>query len=259
LDVTTVAAAPVPVPIGHIDSEHGRLPLPAPVTLELLAGASIRGVDATTELVTPTGAAILVAHDAHFGPVPQITLEATGVGGGTRDTQAPNICRVLVGTPAGSVANIDTVVLLETNIDDQTPESLGHAVETIIRTGALDAWITPILMKKTRPAFLLSVLVRPADEPRIVEGMFRHTTTLGVRRRETTRWSLDRSELYVRIDEQDVRVKVATLGDEIVNVAPEFGDCVDAADRSGRSVDDVYEQAKALAVSLLASAPDSLD
>jgi uncharacterized protein (TIGR00299 family) protein len=253
LDVTTVAAASVPVPTGHIETEHGRLPLPAPVTLELLTGALLRGVEATTELVTPTGAAILIAHGARFGPLPEMTLEATGVGGGTRDTETPNICRLLVGMPSSSVANVDTVVLFETNIDDQTPESLGHAVETLIRAGALDAWVTPIVMKKTRPAFLLSVLVRPADEAHIVDGLFRHTTTLGVRRRETTRWSLDRSELYVRIEGHDVRVKVATLGNDTVNVAPEFGDCVDVATRTGRSVDEVYEHAKALASSLLAN------
>ncbi|MGH2759943.1 MAG: nickel pincer cofactor biosynthesis protein LarC [Actinomycetota bacterium] len=256
LDVTTVTAAPVPMPVGHVASAHGRLPLPAPVTLELLAGATVRGVDASTELVTPTGAAILIAHEAAFGPLPEMILQATGVGGGTRDTEQPNICRVLIGSPAGSAANVEAVVLLEANIDDQTPESLGHAVETIIRSGALDAWITQILMKKTRPAFLLSVLARPSDEPQIVEAVFRHTTTLGLRRRETTRWTLDRSELYVRVDGYDVRVKVATLGDEIVNLAPEFGDCADVADRTGRSVDDVYEQAKTLATRISADTPD---
>jgi len=248
IDIAHVAAAPVPMPSGWIDAAHGRLPLPAPVTLELLNGTTVRGVDASHELVTPTGAAILVAHDTTFGPLPELALQATGVGGGTRDTEQPNICRVLIGTRAGLPgARSEQIVLLETNIDDQTPESLGHAVETLLAVGALDAWIAPILMKKTRPAFLLSVLVEPADEARLVEALFRHTTTLGVRRRETTRWALERSELHVRVDEGDVRVKIAILSEEVVNVAPEFGDCVDVAKRTGRSVDDVYNEATSAA------------
>ncbi len=248
LGVAEVFAAPVPAPSGWVDSAHGRLPLPAPVTLELLKGATLRGVDATTELVTPTGAAILVAHGAVFGPLPEMHLYATGVGGGTQDTENPNICRVLIGSRARHPGpRLDTCVLLETNIDDQTPQSLGHAVEAIISAGALDAWVTPILMKKTRPAFLLSVLVSPSDESKIVESVFRNTTTLGIRRRETTRWSLDRSETIVRLHGLDVRVKVARFGNDIVNIAPEFRDCVAVSDRLGIPVKDIYAQAAALA------------
>ncbi len=248
LDVTDVSAAPVPVPSGWIRSEHGELPLPAPVTLEVLKGAVVRGVDATAELVTPTGAAILVSHDATFGPVPEMTLMAIGVGGGTRNTQRPNICRVFVGSRAGSGdARLETCVVLETNIDDQTPEAIGYAVESIIRDGALDAWVVPIVMKKTRPAFLLSVLVRPEDESRLTESLFRHTTTLGVRRRETTRSVLERSHVVARVSGHDVRVKVARLGAEVVNIAPEFQDCADVAEREGVPVKDVYDEATRIA------------
>jgi hypothetical protein len=244
LRVADVYAAPVPVPMGWIESEHGALPLPAPVTLELLSGAVLRGVDAPSELVTPTGVAILIAHDATFGPLPELSLIATGTGGGTRDTERPNISRLLLGERVGpGDARLETCVVLETNIDDQTPESIGYAVEALVREGALDAWVTPIQMKKTRPAFQLSVLVRPSDEARIGESIFRHTTTLGVRRRETTRWALERSELRVRVAGGDVRVKVARLGTEIVTVAPEYQDCVDVAEREGRTFDDVYNEA----------------
>ncbi|HYZ93695.1 MAG TPA: nickel pincer cofactor biosynthesis protein LarC [Actinomycetota bacterium] len=244
LGVADVHAAPVPVPSGWIASGHGALPLPAPVTLELLAGAALRGIDATSELVTPTGAAILVAHDAAFGAMPELTLIATGTGGGTRDTSRPNISRVLLGEraePGGT--RIETCVLLETNIDDQTPESIGYALEALMRVGALDAWVTPILMKKTRPAFQLSVLVHPSDEARIAESVFRHTTTLGVRRRETTRWALEREELRVRVGGGDVRVKVARIADEIVTIAPEFQDCVAVAERRSAALKDVYDEA----------------
>lgn len=138
-------------------------------------------------------------------------------------------------------------MLLETNIDDQTPQSLGHAVETIISSGALDAWVTTIQMKKTRPAFLLSVLVAPSDESRITDTIFRTTTTLGIRRRETTRWTLERSEVIVRIEGHDVRVKIARIGEEIVNVAPEFRDCVAVAELVGSPVEAVLARAQALA------------
>ena len=248
LAITDVAAAPVPVPMGWIKSAHGHLPLPAPVTLELLKGATLRGVDASSELVTPTGAAILMAHGTSFGPLPEMHLRATGVAGGSRDTERPNICRVLVGSRAEATGpRLETCVLLETNIDDQTPQAIGHAVETIIAAGALDAWVTPILMKQTRPAFLLSVLVSPSDEATVVERVFRDTTTLGIRRRETTRWLLERSEAIVRVHGLDVRVKIALLGDEVVNIAPEFRDCVAVADQSGIPVKEIYAQASAIA------------
>lgn len=248
LGVSEVVAAPVPAPQGWINSEHGHLPLPAPVTLEVLRGATLLGVDSEDELVTPTGAAILVAHDATFGPLPVLALQAVGVGGGTRDSQRPNICRVLVGErPRPLGVRNEECVLLETNIDDQTPQSIGYAIDALVQDGALDAWVTPIAMKKSRPAFQLSVLVRPADEARIAGLVFRRTTTLGLRRRETTRWALERSEFVVSLHDHQVRVKIARLGDEIVNVAPEFQDCAELAEKIGVAVNDLYADATAIA------------
>jgi hypothetical protein len=196
---------------------------------------------------------VLLAHDVSFGPLPEVTLEAVGTGGGSSETERPNISRVLIGRRSGPPdARLDSCVLLETNIDDQTPESLGHAIEKIIRDGALDAWVSPIVMKRSRPAFLLSVLTRPQHESAVVESVFRHTTTLGVRRRITTRWTLERSDVRVRVRGHDVRVKVATMGAEIVNVAPEFADCVAAADSLGVPVKDVVDDATAAARTVLA-------
>jgi uncharacterized protein (DUF111 family) len=218
------------------------------VTLELLRGAELRGVDADVELVTPTGVAILVGHRATFGRLPEITLHGIGVGGGARDTERPNVCRALIGerlVPQG--VRSEGCVLLETNIDDQTPEGIGHAVETLVRDGALDAWVTSVVMKRSRPAFQLSVLVRPRDEARILDALFRATTTLGVRRRETTRWALDRSEVRVVVRGEVVRVKIGWLGDEIVTVSPEFQDCVELADRTGVSFKDIYAEATSAA------------
>jgi hypothetical protein len=248
LEVDRVAAAPVPVPAGWIAAEHGPLPLPTPVTLELLAGARLKGVDADKELVTPSGAAILVGHAATFGPLPEMTLAATGIGGGRRKGERPNICRVLVGDAYETAGpTIETCVLLETNIDDQTPEWIGHAIERLIAEGVLDAWVQPIVMKKSRPAFQVGVLVRTEDESRIAARMFHLTTTLGIRRRTITRYALEREWLTVLIEGHEIRVKVARLDGDVTNVAPEFADCVTVADATGIRPADVYEHAASLA------------
>ena len=255
LGVTTVAAAPVPAPRGFADGSHGTLPLPAPVTLELLRGAPMHGVERWTELVTPTGAAILVGHGCVFGPMPPMTLEEVGVGGGTRELEQPNVCRVLLGRAEATVATqggpavpwsglrLERTVLLETNIDDLTPEAVGRAVEALLAAGALDAWVTPIVMKKSRPAFLLGVLVDHRTETRVLDVLFRETTTLGIRRRDIDRWTLPREEVRVIIRGTNVRVKVARLGGEPVTVSPEYEDCLTVADRDGVPFKDVYAEA----------------
>jgi uncharacterized protein (TIGR00299 family) protein len=240
LDVERVAAASVPVPHGWITAGHGELPLPAPATLEVLRGALLHGVDGEKELVTPSGAAILVAHDATFGTMPEMVLDAVGVGAGTRITPRPNVSRVLIGE---AVEVGGACVLLEANIDDQTPEALGHAVTTLIATGALDAWVTPIVMKKSRPAFLLSVLTTADDEALVAEAFFRYTTTIGVRRRIVDRHTLDRESVVVDIDRHDVRVKIARLHGEIVNIAPEFDDCAHVADVIGSTPMEILARA----------------
>jgi uncharacterized protein (TIGR00299 family) protein len=248
LGVDAVVAAPVPVPSGWITGQHGQLPLPAPVVLEMLSGATLRGVDATSELVTPSGAAILVAHDASFGLLPELVLDAVGIGGGTRDTERPNVTRVLIGERADTgPGRVETCVLLEANIDDQTPEAIGHALELLIERGALDAWVTPIVMKKSRPAFAVSVLVRAEDEARIADEVFRHTTTIGLRRRTTARRVLDRELVTVSVGGHDVRVKIARLDGAVVNVAPEFDDCAVVSRATGAALEDVFAHAKARA------------
>ncbi len=249
LGVASVAAAPVPVPSGWISGEHGVLPLPAPVVLELLRGARLRGVDATSELVTPSGAAILMTHHATFGLLPEMVLEAVGIGGGTRQSERPNVCRVLIGqaTTLGSSARTETCVVLEANIDDQTPESLGHALEKLLALGALDAWVTPVVMKKSRPAFAVSVLAHLNDEERIACEIFRHTTTIGLRRRTVVRRVLDREIVTISISGHDVRVKIARLEGAVVNVAPEFDDCAAVSRATGMTLDDVLVHASAAA------------
>jgi uncharacterized protein (TIGR00299 family) protein len=244
LGVESVTAALVPMPRGWISSDHGPLPIPAPATVEVLKGARVVGVDAGAELVTPTAAAILVAHGCVFGTMPAISLDAVGTGAGTARRAVPNLCRAFIGPPvaAGDVAT-EPVVQLDANIDDQTPEGVAHSVDRMLAAGALDAWITPIVMKKSRPAFQLSVLMHPADEAAIVDVVFRETTTLGIRRRETTRWVADREEIVVQVAGQCVGVKVARLRGELVGTSPEFDDCVRAAEVTGVPLKDIYVEA----------------
>ena len=249
LGIEMVAAAAVPVTSGWVRTDHGPLPVPAPAVLEILRGAQLRGVEGSGELMTPTAAAILVAHGCVFGAMPPMTLDAVGTGAGTKEREVPNVCRAFVGAPV-EIAR-EPVVQLDANIDDQTPEGVAHAVETLLAAGALDAWVTPIVMKKSRPAFQLSVLTRPQDESGIVEIVFRETTTLGVRRRETTRWVADRDEIVVQVAAECVRVKVARLHGDIVGASPEFEDCVRAADASDVPFKDVYAHARQAALDQL--------
>lgn len=253
LEIGPLSSAPVPVPRGWISTDHGQLPLPAPAVLELLKGAPVHGVEADAELVTPTAAAILVSHHASFGPLPAMRLEEVGTGAGTKELERPNVCRLFLGAPvhgpettSAPVHDVELVrdVLLETNIDDQTPEGIGRALERLMETGAKDAWVTPIVMKKSRPAFGLSVLCDPSDEDRLLEVLFRETTTLGVRRRELGKWALRREELRVEVRGSTVRVKVARLGAETVTVSPEYEDCASVADRDGLPFRSVYAEAE---------------
>ena len=246
LEIASVTAAAVPTPAGWTGSDHGPIPVPAPATVELLRGARIKGVASSKELVTPTAAAILVAHDCAFGLMPEMTLEAVGVGAGTAELDTPNVCRAFVGAGL-EAAETEPIVQLDTNIDDQTPEALGHAIETLLGAGAVDAWVTPIVMKRSRPAFALSVLTHASDEPALLEVLFKETTTLGVRRRETRRWVAEREELIVKAAGECVRVKVAYFRGRLVGATPEFGDCVRASEKSGVAVKDVYAHASAAA------------
>jgi uncharacterized protein (TIGR00299 family) protein len=253
LDVAAVTAAPAPMPRGWIDSTHGTLPVPAPAVAELLRGARVVGTDGAAELVTPTAAAILAAAGTVFGLMPAMTLEAVGTGAGSAERNVPNVCRAFLGTtaaPAGIA--VEPVIQLDANIDDQTPEGVAHAIGRLLGAGAVDAWVTPIVMKKSRPAFQLSVLTRPDDEAAVVGVVFRETTTLGVRRRETTRFVADRDEIVVRAAGECVRVKVARVRGEVVGASPEFDDCVRAANASGTPLKQIYAEAAAAALEALA-------
>ena len=215
LGVTEVHCAPLPIGTGQVRTEHGILPSPAPATLALLEGAAITGSDLPGETVTPTAAALLRAAGTRYGPPPPMTLARTGYGAGTRAlTDRPNVASVTLGVPAGSretgpsaPRDTEIVEVLETNLDDVTGETLGYVITAALTAGALDAWVTPAVMKKGRPGHVLHVLTRPDTTSVLRQLVFTETGTLGVRRSAVTRTTLPRRTTTVDVDGVPVRLK----------------------------------------------------
>lgn len=262
LGIGRVTSGPMPLGIGMVEGEHGVLPIPAPATLLLLRGAPVIGVEIEGELVTPTGAAIVATLAEGFGAAPAMTVEAVGVGAGTRELPGrPNVVRVLLGEEVRDVeaaAGTHEVVLLEANVDDLVPELVPDVIDACLAAGALDAWSTPIHMKKGRPGLLLSVLGRPADEGVLAATLLEHSTSLGVRVRRQSRHELDRAIREVLVQGHPVRVKIGLREGRVLNVAPEHDDCAAVAAASGRPVKQIW--AEALAAATAASAePEEVD
>jgi len=246
LRVDRVVCSPLPVGRGFVNAAHGRLPLPAPATLALLEGAPLYGVEVETELVTPTGAALVAALAAGYGPLPKLTLETAGYGAGSRDgAELPNVVRAIVGTATGPASR--PVSLIEANLDDLLPELAPDAAAACFEAGALDVWTAPAQMKHGRPGFVLSALTRPGDEQAVATAMLRETSTLGVRIARLDRIELERESRTVEVAGETVRVKVALLDGKVVNLAPEHADCERVARSSGAAVKTVWAQALAAA------------
>jgi len=248
LGVERIACSPLPVARGIVASAHGPLPLPAPATLALLEGAPLHGVEGDEELVTPTGAALVAALVEGFGPLPALRLEATGYGAGARELgRVPNVVRVLVGEAeeVAAPAPTETVSLVETNLDDLSPELVPDAAQSATAAGALDVWTTPAGMKKGRPGVVVSALVRPEREAAVAEALLRSTTALGVRVARLERFELEREWRAVEVSGEAVRVKLGRLDGEVVNVAPEHDDCARAAERTGRPTVSIWSAALA--------------
>lgn len=212
LGVDDVSASPVATGMGMIRSSHGLLPNPAPAVVELLRGAPTYGLDLPLELTTPTGAAILVALGSGFGPMPPMTIAATGYGAGSRTLEhLPNCTQVVLGTSMSQSPFGDgqPVVELSTNVDDATGETLGHAIDALMDAGALDAWITPVVMKKGRPGHLVSAIADEALSGQVAATLMRETGSLGVRGRTVARWVAERAITSVTVEGHAVRVKVS--------------------------------------------------
>ena len=244
LNVGKLYVSPLPLGGGWVDSAHGRLPVPAPATSLLLKGVPTYGGPVEAELVTPTGAAIVATLADGFGSMPPMTLRAVGWGAGAADLPHPNLVRLFLGDAAEQPGR-QYLVMLETNVDDMNPEFFDHVMERLFTAGALDVFYTPILMKKSRPAVLVSVLADPERADQLADILFRETSTFGVRRREVLRQCLDREWREVDTPYGTVRVKIGLLGGEEVSAAPEYEDCRRLAGERGVPVMEVYQAAQA--------------
>ncbi|MDP9342418.1 MAG: nickel pincer cofactor biosynthesis protein LarC [Actinomycetota bacterium] len=253
LGIERVFASPVPTGLGMMRTEHGAMPIPGPAVVELLRGAPMYSRGVPVELVTPTGAAILSALAEGYGDLPLMRVESVGYGVGSHRLDFPNILRVMVGTEeethrhAPSPEQQSGDVMLETNIDDLNPELYEYVMERLFAAGAQDAWLTPIVMKKSRPAVTVSVLCSAERAEGIRSVLFRETGTLGIRAVMVSKEALDRELMKVETSHGPVAVKVGFLEGQAVTVAPEFEDCTRAAREAGVPARDVYEEALRLA------------
>jgi hypothetical protein len=248
LGAERITASPLPLGQGSVESDHGRLPLPAPAALELLRGAPTYPAGIREETVTPTGAAIIAALADGFGPLPTFVPERIGYGAGDdREQPLPNVLRAVLGAQ-GSVLETDTVFVLETNLDDMSPEHLPFLVERLLAEGSLDVTLTPVLMKKGRPGYVLRVLAAPSDRDRLARRVLLDSTAIGVRAYEAARLKLPRSTRTVATRFGRVRVKMVRGLDGRVAASPEYDSCRRLALRRDVPLVAVYREAERVAL-----------
>ncbi|HEX7313748.1 MAG TPA: nickel pincer cofactor biosynthesis protein LarC [Pyrinomonadaceae bacterium] len=238
LQVERFVASALHVGSGTVEMEHGRFPVPPPAVAELLRDAPVYSTDIVGELVTPTGAAIVATVCEEFGALPRMRVGATGYGAGGREYENfPNVLRLLVGesdeageTPRGvSQQGVEELLMVETNVDDVSPQVLGHLLERALELGALDCYFTPVQMKKNRPGVLVSILCRPSEGDAMHELLFAETPTLGVRSYAVKRRALEREAVTVETEFGTIAVKVARWRGQVVSATPEYEDCRAAA------------------------------
>jgi uncharacterized protein (TIGR00299 family) protein len=244
LGAARFAASPLNVGTGTVAMSHGTFPVPPPATARLVAGVPVYG-EGEGELLTPTGALLVTAHASQYGPLPPMRLERVGHGAGSRETKGrPNVLRLIVGEEAAPGAG-ERVLVLETEVDDASPQLLGPLLDRLLAAGALDAFFTPVQMKKGRPGVLVTAIADPSRREAIEELLFRETTTLGVRRQEWDRTVLERETATVETAYGPIRVKIGRRGETVYNAWPEFDDCQRAAGEKGVAVKEVLAAALA--------------
>jgi uncharacterized protein (TIGR00299 family) protein len=245
--IDDIVSSPLNVGGGTVEIAHGTFPVPAPATVKLLTGVSVYSSGAQMELVTPTGALLVANYAKSFGPMPAMTIAAAGYGAGTADRPGvPNVLRVVIGERTADGADppaAGSVLKIECEIDDMSPQLFGPVSDRLFAAGALDVFLTPVQMKKGRPGTLLTALV-PADRREaICDVLFRETTTIGVRGEQVWRETLDREWVDVSVTGGRVRIKVARRRGEILNAIPEFDDCLRIAEATGTPVKTVQADA----------------
>ncbi|HVW80120.1 MAG TPA: nickel pincer cofactor biosynthesis protein LarC [Mycobacteriales bacterium] len=246
LGLDRLITSPVALGGGVVQTAHGSLPVPAPAVLELLVGTTLAtSGGGSTELATPTGIALLVEWAAGTAPMPVMRVAATGVGAGSRDlAERPNVVRLVVGESVEEPADGEWLVV-EANVDDLDPRLWPGVIARLLQAGAADAWLTPIVMKKGRPAHTLSALTEASAFPAVRKQMFAETSTIGVRWHAVGKHALDREVISVEIDGLTIRVKLAFDGSRMVSAAPEFDDVAAAAGTLGVPVKEMLAAANA--------------
>jgi pyridinium-3,5-bisthiocarboxylic acid mononucleotide nickel chelatase len=245
LGIEAFISSPLRVGFGMTDMAHGRFPIPPPAVAELLQGKPIYAGEIEGEFVTPTGAAIIATVCDRFESLPAMKITATGYGAGTRDPKGfPNALRVLIGQSKRSDAGSDErLLMVETNIDDMSPQLFGHVMDRAFELGALDCYFTPVQMKKNRPGMLLSILCRPNEREKFLQMLFAETTTIGARSYEVDRRALPRETVRVQTKFGAIDVKVVHANGE-VRAMPEFEQCRAVAQNSGVALREVQEAAR---------------
>lgn len=244
LGIEKVYASKVHVGKGFIECAHAILPLPAPATLELLKDVPIYGGDVEGELTTPTGAAIISSLSSGFGRIPSMVTKRIGYGAGERDFSFPNLLRVLLGSAeeiSGDAYVENAAMVIEANIDDMNPEIYPYLMERLFEAGAKDVYFIPIHMKKNRPGILLGAIAEEEFQ-KVVDVIFRETTTLGLRTHQVWRKKLTREEIWVSTKYGKVKVKLGSVQGKVVNISPEYESCRELSLKSGVPLKDIYQE-----------------
>jgi len=253
LEIKEIYSSPLPLGKGFVKCAHGILPLPAPATLELLKNIPTYSGGMESEMVTPTGAAIISTLTKDFGERPLMKIEKIGYGAGEREFSIPNLLRVSIGEKILSDRDLmdgyihDEALLIETNIDDMNPEFYDYIMDKLFSQGALDVFLTPIQMKKNRPAQMLSIIVYEQNLKEILKVLFSESTTLGVRIKEVKRLKLTQANFIAETKYGKIKVKVGIFKEDIKTIAPEYQDCQKIAQQYQVPLKEVYEEAKKVA------------
>ena len=252
LEVDAVYASPLSLGRGFVRCAHGLMPVPVPGTMELLQGVPVHQTDIPKELVTPTGAALITTLSQGFGVMPQMTLDRVGYGAGTRDlAQQPNLLRICLGETTSNAglkappykAETDTVDIIETNVDDMSPEITGYVTEQLFAHGALDVFLLPIFMKKGRPATQITVLCPAASRDKLIELLLTETTTFGVRVSSASRVKLHRDFTQVETQWGAIQAKRGYLNGTLIKTVPEYEHCKRLAEQNNVPLRHVYAEA----------------
>jgi len=243
LGIERIYVSRVNVGTGFVKCEHGTLPVPAPAALSLMKGKPIYSSGVEKELLTPTGAVLLSTLGSEFGILPPMKVDRIGYGAGRSDLPHPNLLRVMIGT-FDTAAGMERVMVVETNIDDMNPQFYDYVMERLLALEVMDVFLTPILMKKNRPATLLTVICSVERLPSVTRFLLRETTTLGMRWHEEERARADREIITLQTKHGAIRFKLARWEGKLINLSPEYEDCKKLATQTGIPLKDIFEEAK---------------